>query len=296
MPTLLDYQDLERQINQTVSDPDGRTLANAIAIGILAWAENSTGRIFASGAHTEYFAGDESIFSLHALPVDTNQPVTVFIFGATSKTYQPYTGDVRAFDDGTIVLDSTISSGQRMVKVNYTEGYSALPADVKQALAELLSLRFMATASNSLVEGEQTVERVTAGAGTEEYDTADAHEVIFDAVHDVREQDVLVDGPGTTELYRVLGVAHDDTPHPQHTYRCPFSRWKGNGGAGWSGSGPSWSGSGRKIRDDQTRNNPLTARVSGAVVGLVGFCGGRRDGIVGCRGWDPVRFPRCAVP
>lgn len=44
MAALLDYTDLERQKNITLSDSDGRNLANAIANGLLAWSASYCNR------------------------------------------------------------------------------------------------------------------------------------------------------------------------------------------------------------------------------------------------------------
>jgi hypothetical protein len=110
----------------------------------------------APGARTECFAGDDSIYDPNALPLDT-----VSIYDAVGKTYQPYTGEVRAFEDGTDLLDSSISSGQRLVKMDYTEEY---------AVASATSSNASYARMNSVIErkgGAQTREAVRMGRETD---------------------------------------------------------------------------------------------------------------------------------
>lgn len=164
---LLDYTDYERQNNLTLSDPDGRALANAIAAAILAWAEDRTGRSFTKAVVTDYFDGGSDTFDLISAPLDLTQPVTVGVFNDSTTLYDAYAGTIRLFDDGTVLLQYPLNRFFRAVKITYTAGYTTLPADLKQALTELLAMKFDAAGD----DGGQTLKRVSTGQYTEEYVT-----------------------------------------------------------------------------------------------------------------------------
>lgn len=56
---LLDYTDLQRQANITLSSPAGQTLATTIATAILSWAQSYLGFTFTQGDVTDYFDGGD---------------------------------------------------------------------------------------------------------------------------------------------------------------------------------------------------------------------------------------------
>lgn len=167
---FLDFTDYERQTNQTLSSPDGQTLANAIANGIVHWAEQRTGRSFTKGLVTDYFDGGTNTFDLSANPIDLTLPITVSTFNTSTNGYDAYTGTLRAFDDGSVKLQDAQIRSYRGVKITYTAGYTTLPLDLKQALTELLALKFDAAGD----DGGQTLKRVSTGQYSEEYVTAAA--------------------------------------------------------------------------------------------------------------------------
>src|SRR3954447_24139981 len=102
---LLDWTDYEAVTNSTLSDPDGRALADRIGTSILAWSARYCNRLgWSSGTYTEYFSSTEYLdqFYLSALPLDTAQPVTVTTYNANTTGYDSYTGTVRARDNGVV--------------------------------------------------------------------------------------------------------------------------------------------------------------------------------------------------
>lgn len=166
---LLDYTDFERQTNSSLSDPEGRNLANAIANAILAWSARYCNRLtWAYGTQTEYFSPDDyaTQFYVSALPVDTAQTVSVATYDAATTVYNAYTGTVRSRANGTITTASYQFYGIESVRINYTGGYidNTFPLDLKQALTDLLVQRFTAAS-----EGGKTLTRVTVGRYIEEY-------------------------------------------------------------------------------------------------------------------------------
>ena len=166
---LLDSTDLQRQKNITLTS-DGVTLANAIANGILKWAERHCHRTFAKGSATEYFSPESNYnyFQVRQIPLDTGVAVTIKEYNPSTNTYDDYTGTVRAFDTGEIQTSSCLASGFKAVQIAYTGGYTALPDDLKQALTELLAQKWDAAS-----EGGKTVTEVSSGAYTEKYAITD---------------------------------------------------------------------------------------------------------------------------
>ncbi len=167
---LLDYTDYERQTNSSLSDPDGRNLANAIANAILAWSARYCNRLtWAYGTQTEYFSPDDyaTQFYVSALPVDTAQTVGVATYDAANTAYNAYTGTVRSRANGTITTASFQFYGIESVRINYTGGYidNTFPLDLKQALTDLLVQRF-----NDAMSGGKVVSSVKAIDYQETYD------------------------------------------------------------------------------------------------------------------------------
>jgi len=171
---LLDWTDYEAQTNSTLSDPEGRALADSLAASILAWSARYCNRLgWSYGTYTESLSPDcaTDTFYASALPLDTAQAVTVTTYNYSSNAYDPYTGLVRANSNGKVVTYNSLYSGFGAVQIAYTGGYTdnTFPADLKQALTDLLVQRF-----NSATSGGQTVSSVRAGDYSETYDLKSA--------------------------------------------------------------------------------------------------------------------------
>lgn len=85
---LLDWTDYEAVTNSTLSDPDGRALADRLASSILRWSANYCNRLgWDHTTYTEIFSPADATdtFYLSALPLDTTQPVTVSTYNYSSN-------------------------------------------------------------------------------------------------------------------------------------------------------------------------------------------------------------------
>lgn len=164
--SLLTYQDLEAQKNITLQ-PDGQTQATTLGRSIVAWAERRTGRVFEKRSVTEYFDGGASVYYLTNTPVDVTVAPVITVYNPSTTLYDafPYTASLTA--EGMLSLAYPVASYPRGLSVTYTAGYDAttLPADLKQALVELLVQKF-----ESASEGGKSLKRVTVDTYTEEYD------------------------------------------------------------------------------------------------------------------------------
>jgi hypothetical protein len=169
---LLDYTDFERQANATLSDPDGRALADTIANSILAWSAKYCNRLgWAKTTYSEYFSPDRYLdtFYVSALPLDTTQTTSVATYNANTNAYDAYILTVRANAQGRVKTQTALIWGDEAVKVSYTGGYDALPDDLKQALTELLVQKV-----HDSINGGMTVSSVKAIDYQETYDLSGA--------------------------------------------------------------------------------------------------------------------------
>ncbi len=167
---LLSWVDFEARTNSTLSDPEGRALADTMAAGILAWSARYCNRLgWSYNTYTEVLNPREpnDTFYVSALPLDPAQPVTVSTYNYGSNAYDPYQGIVRTNPNGTVKTYYTLYGGFGAVQIAYTGGYTdnTFPADLKQALTDLLVQRF-----NNATTGGQTVSSVRAGDYSEVYD------------------------------------------------------------------------------------------------------------------------------
>ncbi|MDP9469056.1 MAG: hypothetical protein M3Q71_00095 [Chloroflexota bacterium] len=162
--SLLDYTDLERQKNVTLT-VTGQDLANKIAKGIVSWAERRSGYSFAAGPRVDTFSEGGRVFYLKT-PVNVSG-VSVSIYNSLSGAYDAYPYGVRASDTGEVRLDSPVSAGFQAVRVSYTAGWTDVQfrdTALHGALAELLVQKFDASQS-----GSQTLKAMAVGSYREEY-------------------------------------------------------------------------------------------------------------------------------
>ena len=174
---LLDYTDLQTQKNIDLTS-NGIAEANLLANAILTWSANYCNRLtWAYGVQTEYFTFDQyqDTFYVSCLPLDTTQPVTVATYNSATNAYDPYLYTVRANSKGRVKTITPLLYGDEAVQITYTGGYkdpasggSGLPSDLKQALTDLLVLRFDGTQ-----ESGRQLTKVTAGRYSEEYTATD---------------------------------------------------------------------------------------------------------------------------
>ncbi len=141
-----------------------------MATSILSWSARYCNRLgWAYGTFTEVLNPTDptDTFYVSALPLDTAQAVTVSTYNYGSNAYDPYQGIVRTNPNGTVKTYYTLYGGFGAVQIVYKGGYTdnTFPADLKQALTDLLVQRF-----NNATTGGQTVSSVRAGDYSETYD------------------------------------------------------------------------------------------------------------------------------
>jgi hypothetical protein len=167
---LLSWVDFEQQSNKSLEDPDGRALADSMAAAILTWSARYCNRLgWSYGVYTENLSPPRALATgyLSALPVDPSQPVTIGIYNFSTNLYDPFLGNFRVNPAGVLATNYYLPYGFESTRVTYTGGYTdnTFPADLKQALTDLLVQRF-----NNATSGGQTVSSVRAGDYSETYD------------------------------------------------------------------------------------------------------------------------------
>ena len=173
MPALLDWTDFEAETNITLSDPEGRALADRKANAILAWSARYCNRLgWTKQTYTELVSPDRytSLFYLSGLPVDTTQPVAVGTYNDTTDAYDTYTGSVRKNANGVVKTGDYLGHGHEAVRIAYTGGYDELPNDLKQALTKILAQQV-----NDAINGGTVVSEVKAIDYTEKYELSGAN-------------------------------------------------------------------------------------------------------------------------
>lgn len=163
---FLDYTDLERESNITLTDPEGRALADKKATATLAWAARRIGYTIAQGTVADTFTEGGKTFYLSN---PTNPAIsTVQTYNETTDTYETYPYSYRLNGRKLTLEIGLIDCAE--LKVTYTAGWSEAQfkaTDLHQALCELLSKEFHEAQSDGKV-----IKRVSAGGYSEEYETA----------------------------------------------------------------------------------------------------------------------------
>lgn len=125
----------------TVNDP----VLEALIPAVSAWFERETGRALASAGYTTTFDGNGR--SRILLP---EYPVTAVTSVKVGSTTIPQRTSVDG--DGWVLSDASIgelalvgyefTEGVQNVEVQFTAGFSPVPADIAQAVNELVALKF----------------------------------------------------------------------------------------------------------------------------------------------------------
>lgn len=162
----LDYTDLEREANITLTDPEGQALANKKAAAILAWAARRIGYMIEQDTITDVFAGSGKSFYLSN---PTNPTIlTVETYNTLTDLYETYPYAHR-LNGRKLILPYSLTDYAEL-KVTYTAGWTEeqfRDTDLHQALCELLSKELHAATSDG-----QVLKRVSADGYSEEYETA----------------------------------------------------------------------------------------------------------------------------
>ena len=164
---LISTTDIENHLNITL-EPDGITLANNLINAVLTWAQLYCGFTFASGSVTDYFdEGGQTFFLSNAFNISN---IVISTYDFSTDSYLTYTGVVRSSSNGIVHTRDFLPSGFQAVQISYTAGWSDnqfATLDLKEALVELIGLKFMAANGD-----DKVASKITAGHYTIEYDPA----------------------------------------------------------------------------------------------------------------------------
>jgi hypothetical protein len=174
---LLTPDDIQQALNIDLTNPQGRDLAASLIKAAVAYVEAQLGFPVEARQVTSYFSGE---YPLVWLP--TAAPVQdVTLATASGSTYETVDSAlVRHYGTNEVFTTASLPHGHRALRVTYTTGWTAqtLPADIRQALIELVGLKLQEVTNYSSdpadPEGEGasstgTLKKVTAGGYTEEY-------------------------------------------------------------------------------------------------------------------------------
>ncbi len=112
-------------------------LLTTLIQGTSEYFQTYTGRLFESAARTVYFDGGRRIYLLNAFPISSSTVPVITVNGESQVENDDYYVD---YDNGLIEFAYKIPSGQKIVKIIYTGGYTstdsvvAVPSDLKLAL------------------------------------------------------------------------------------------------------------------------------------------------------------------
>lgn len=129
-------------------------LLSWLITSVSTWFEGKCGRTFSQGVYTE----------THAVPRDCILPVHTPVTAISSIIVDgiPLAAEDYQLDGDVIRLSTLVAMWQgRKATVTYTAGYAQVPADVEQAVIEMVSLKFqerkrVGTASESASGYSQT--------------------------------------------------------------------------------------------------------------------------------------------
>ncbi len=161
---LLAKADIKDYLTITGTEKD--TKIESLILAVLSFIDTYCNRNFASAAYIEYFHGPTPTLFLKGVPI-ASSPVLVLYddwqreFGSTTIVdADDYYIDS---DVGLVHVDYDVGQGKGTVKVSYTGGYSALPADLKQACVEMVARKLkegdgaLGIPSRSIPEGGNVV-------------------------------------------------------------------------------------------------------------------------------------------
>lgn len=139
---LLTSDDIQSTLNIDLTDPNGQDTATTLIVSATAWLARAIGYPIEEATVTEYFDGAHQLFFL-----PTNAPVSNLVldsYNPLTKVYDPVDPTyIRQMGDSEVYSSLRFYCGYRAVKATYTTGWTAgtLPADLKQALIELVGLK-----------------------------------------------------------------------------------------------------------------------------------------------------------
>jgi hypothetical protein len=176
--------DIQSALNIDLTAPNGQTLATSLIAAAVAYVENALGFPLESITQTKYFNGEFNHFWL-----PTGAPVTNLVMAthnSTTQSYDPIDAQYIRTSGNEVFISLSLPHGFQTVRATYTNGWSAatLPADLKQALIDLVGLKLQEVTNYSSNPDDPTgagtspdtgaLKKVTSGSYTEEYASSGA--------------------------------------------------------------------------------------------------------------------------
>lgn len=184
---LITTDDLQSTLNLDLTDPNGQDTATTLIVSATAWLAKAIGYPIEEATVTVYFDGDHQLLFL-----PTNAPVSNLVldsYNPLTKVYDPVDPVyIRQMGDGEVSSSLRFYCGYRSVKATYTTGWTAetLPADLKQALIELVGLKLQQIGNFSGLDPSSAsnatptlgaLKRVHSDTYLEDYSTAQSDEL-----------------------------------------------------------------------------------------------------------------------
>lgn len=184
---LTTTDDLRSTLFIDLTDPNGQDTATTLIEAATAWLSKAIGYPIEETDVTEYFDGAHQLLFL-----PTNAPVSNLVldsYNPLTKVYDPVNPVyIRQMGDSEVSSSLRFYCGYRSVKATYTTGWTAetLPADLKQALIELVGLKLQQIGNFSGLDPTSAsnetpvlgaLKRVHSDTYLEDYSTAQSDEL-----------------------------------------------------------------------------------------------------------------------
>jgi hypothetical protein len=181
---LLTYLDIQAALNIDLTAPNGQTLATSLIASATAYVENALGFPLEETTQTKYFNGE-----FNHLWLPTGAPVSDLVidtYNSNTRSYDTMDAQYIRNSGNEVFISSTLPQGFQTVRASYTTGWTAatLPADLKQALINLVGLKLQEVTNYSSNPDDPTgdgsgvatgaLKKVSSGAYTEEYGSTGA--------------------------------------------------------------------------------------------------------------------------
>lgn len=181
---LLTYLDIQAALNIDLTDPNGQALATSLIGSAVAYVETLLGFPLEETTQTKYFNGE-----FNHLWLPTAAPVSGLViatYNSSTQLYDTVNSLYLRTSGKEVFISTSLPYGFQTVRATYTTGWTAatLPADLKQALIDLVGLKLQEVTNYSSNTDDPTgagtspdtgaLKKVTSGAYTEEYASSGA--------------------------------------------------------------------------------------------------------------------------
>ncbi len=176
---LLTPTDIQAALNIDLTDPNGQALATSLIAAAVAYVESALGFPLEATTQTKYFNGE-----FNHLWLPTAAPVSDLViatYNSSTHVYDTLDSLYLRTSGNQVFIRTSLPYGFETMRATYTTGWSAatLPADLKQALIDLVGIKLQEVTNYSSNPDDPTgdgsgattgaLKKVSSGAYTEEY-------------------------------------------------------------------------------------------------------------------------------